>query len=104
MARRLAEEACCAAGRPEWFALAQAVEEAVVAESDARANVDYYLTSIYLACGFPAAAFAPLFAVARTPGWIAHALEQGRDPELIRPRATYVGPLEERYKSTRARR
>jgi citrate synthase len=103
-ARRLAEEACRAAGRPEWFALAQAVEEAVAAQSDARANVDYYLTSIYVACGFPAAAFAPLFAVARTPGWIAHALEQARDPELIRPRATYVGPLEERYKSARARR
>ncbi len=104
VARRLAEEACRAAGRLEWFALAQAVEEAVVAESDARANVDYYLTSIYVACGFPPPAFAPLFAVARTPGWIAHALEQARDPELIRPRATYVGPLEQKYKSTRARR
>ena len=76
----------------------------MVAESDARANVDYYLTSIYVACGFPAATFASLFAVARTPGWIAHALEQGREPDLIRPRATYVGPLDQRYKSTRARR
>jgi citrate synthase len=104
VARRLAEEACRAAGRPDWFALAQAVEEAVVAESEARANVDYYLTSIYVACGFPPATFAPLFAVARTPGWIAHALEQARDPELIRPRATYVGPLEQKYKSVRARR
>jgi len=103
-ARRLAEDACRAAGRPDWFALARAVEEAVVAESDARANVDYYLTSIYVACGLPAATFAPLFAVARTPGWIAHALEQGREPDLIRPRATYVGPLDQRYKSTRARR
>jgi citrate synthase len=104
VARRVAEEACRAAGRPEWFALARAVEDAVVGESDARANVDYYLTSIYVACGFAAPSFAPLFAVARTPGWIAHALEQGLDPELIRPRATYVGPLEQRYKSTRVRR
>ena len=103
-ARRLAEDACRVAGRPEWFALARAVEAAVVAESDARANVDFYLTSIYVACGFPAATFAPLFAVARTPGWIAHALEQGREPDLIRPRATYVGRLDQRYKSTRARR
>jgi len=104
VARRLAEEACRAAGRPEWFALARAVEEAVVAESEARANVDYYLTSIYVACGLPPAMFAPLFAVARTPGWIAHALEQARDPELIRPRATYAGPLDQKYKSVRARR
>ena len=76
----------------------------MVAERYARANVDYYLTCMYVACGLPAATFAPLFAVARTPGWIAHALEQGREPDLIRPRATYVGPLDQRYKSTRARR
>jgi citrate synthase len=104
VARRLAEAACAAAGRSEWFALARAVEDAVAAQSDARPNVDYYLTSIYVACGFPRASFAPLFAVARTPGWLAHSLEQGRDPELIRPRATYVGPLDQKYKSTRARR
>jgi citrate synthase len=104
VARRLAEAACRAAGRSEWFALAQAVEAAAIAECEVQANVDYYLTSIYVACGFPPAMFAPLFAVARTPGWIAHALEQACDPELIRPRATYVGPLEQKYKSIRARR
>jgi citrate synthase len=35
--------------------------------------------------------------VARTPGWIAHVLEQSRDPELIRPRATYAGPDEQLF-------
>ena len=104
VARRLAEAACSAAGRSDWFALARAVEDAVAAHSELRANVDYYLTSIYVACGFPPAAFAPLFAVARTAGWLAHALEQARDPELIRPRAAYVGALEQKYKSTRTRR
>ena len=34
------------------------------------------------------AAFA-IFAVGRTVGWIAHALEQWRDGTLIRPRAVY---------------
>jgi citrate synthase len=34
------------------------------------------------------AAFAT-FAVGRTVGWIAHALEQWRDGTLIRPRAVY---------------
>ncbi|MCU0621461.1 MAG: citrate/2-methylcitrate synthase [Gemmatimonadales bacterium] len=104
VARRLAEAACVAAGAGQWFALARAVEEAVAAESDARANVDFYLTVIYLAAKVPPTAFAALFAVARVPGWIAHALEQGRDPELIRPRATYVGPLQQAWKPTRARR
>jgi citrate synthase len=104
VARRLAQEACEAAGRADWFRLAAATEEAVVESTGQRANVDFYLTSIYVACGFAPATFAPLFAVARTPGWLAHAIEQGRDPDLIRPRAQYVGPVEQAYRSMRARR
>jgi len=94
-ARRLAEAACAATGTAVTFELARAVEEAIVHRTGLRANVDYYLTVVYLAAGLPVASFAPLFAVARTPGWIAHVLEQGRDPELIRPRVTYVGPDEQ---------
>jgi citrate synthase len=32
-----------------------------------------------------------LFAVARTAGWLAHAVEQVQTGALIRPRARYVG-------------
>ncbi|PFR89107.1 excisionase, partial [Priestia megaterium] len=32
-----------------------------------------------------------LFALGRTIGWIAHALEQRESTRLIRPRAAYVG-------------
>jgi citrate synthase len=96
-ARRLAEAACAATGTMDTFVLARALEEAIVRRTGLRANVDYYLTVVYLAAGLPVAAFAPLFAVARTSGWIAHVLEQARDPELIRPRATYVGPDEQHF-------
>ncbi len=102
-ARRLAEAATQATGRQGLFILAQAVEEAVQKESGSRANVDYYLTVVYLSAGLPIASFAPLFAVARTSGWIAHCLEQSRDPDLIRPRARYVGPDEQHYLTTRRR-
>ncbi len=103
VARRLAEAACAATGHGALFALARAVEEAAVAATGQHANVDYYLTVVYRAAGLPVAGFAPVFAVARTSGWLAHALEQGRDPELIRPRATYVGPVEQALPRRRAR-
>ncbi len=94
-ARRLAEVAAGATGNMALYTLARALEDAVVRSTGLRANVDYYLTVVYLAAGLPPAAFAPVFAVARTAGWIAHALEQSRNPGLIRPRATYVGPGEQ---------
>jgi citrate synthase len=96
-ARRLAETACAATGTTATFELARAVEESIVRRTGLRANVDYYLTVVYLAARLPIDAFAPLFAVARTSGWIAHVLEQARDPELIRPRAVYAGPDEQHF-------
>jgi citrate synthase len=45
------------------------------------------------AVGVPRDAFTPVFALARMPSWIAHALEEQRNGRLIRPAARYVGPL-----------
>ena len=39
----------------------------------------------------PLGAAGTLFALGRTAGWIAHALEQRTEPSLLRPRARYVG-------------
>jgi citrate synthase len=104
LARALAEQAAAAGGKPELFDLARAVEAAVEEQASLSANVDYYLTVIYLAAGLPPHAFAPLFAVARMPGWIAHILEQREDPALIRPRAVYAGPPARGYPLRPSRR
>jgi citrate synthase len=103
MARRLAEMAALATSRDDLFESAQAVEQEVHRQSGLYANVDYYLTVIYLAAGLPVAAFAPIFAMARTPGWIAHVLEQQEDPELIRPRARYEGERNQKLPARRQR-
>lgn len=97
VARQLSAMAAAATGRRDLHALAEAVEGEVLRQASLAANVDYYLTVVYLAAGLPASAFGSVFAVARMPGWIAHILEQRQDPDLIRPRAVYVGQPGRRY-------
>ncbi|MEU9243806.1 citrate synthase [Streptomyces shenzhenensis] len=57
------------------------------------ANVDLALAVFTASCGMPASAGETVFAVARTAGWIAHALEEyGERPLRMRPSGHYVGP------------
>ena len=69
-----------------------ALKTAVEARTGVLANVDFTLVAMKEALGLPADAPFALFAVARTAGWIAHAMEQLATGQLIRPRARYVGP------------
>src|SRR5580692_11208529 len=59
-------------------------------------NVDFYSRIIFRALGLPPAMFTPVFAVARTVGWVAHWNEMMSDPEtrIVRPRQLYVGAKE----------
>src|SRR5579884_4344664 len=59
-------------------------------------NVDFYSGIIYRGLGLPPAMFTPIFAVARTVGWVAHWNEMMVDPEtrIFRPRQLYVGEAE----------
>ncbi|MFI4935962.1 MAG: citrate/2-methylcitrate synthase, partial [Caulobacterales bacterium] len=68
------------------------LQATVEAGTGAAANVDFALVAMKQALGLPADAPFALFAVARTAGWIAHAMEQVASGQLIRPRARYVGP------------
>ncbi|MDR3473135.1 MAG: citrate synthase [Devosia sp.] len=54
-------------------------------------NVDFALTALASAFDLPEDAPFTLFAVARSTGWLAHALEQIGTGTLIRPRANYIG-------------
>ncbi|KKB08743.1 citrate synthase [Devosia chinhatensis] len=73
---------------PALFAqLAAEGEEA----SGEKPNIDFALTAMSAAFDLPNDAPLQLFALARSVGWIAHALEQIETGALIRPRARYVG-------------
>jgi citrate synthase len=84
---------------PDRLHLAEAVERSALAalrsaKPGARlyANVEFYSAVVLEAVGLPRELFTPTFAVARTAGWTAHALEQSADNRLIRPEMEYVGP------------
>ena len=55
-------------------------------------NLDFALVAVARALDLPRGAALALFAIGRTIGWIAHAIEQYAQDTMIRPRAKYVGP------------
>jgi citrate synthase len=59
---------------------------------DDRPNLDFGLAAMTRTYGLPEQAPMLLFALGRTIGWIAHAIEEYASDQLIRPRARYTGP------------
>ncbi|MGW0555316.1 citrate synthase [Streptomyces sp. NPDC002926] len=69
------------------------VEATTARHVELRANVDLALAVLSVASGMPAEAGETVFAVARTAGWIAHALEEYEErPLRMRPSGHYNGP------------
>ena len=58
-----------------------------------RPNIDLALASLCSILGLPVGSHIAIFAISRTVGWIAQALEQYALNTLIRPRARYTGVL-----------
>ncbi|MGY3438291.1 MULTISPECIES: citrate synthase [unclassified Marinovum] len=93
--RKLGEEK----GAPEWYAILQAVVEAMkpYARHGLNVNVDFYSGVIYQLHGIPMDLYVPIFAIGRMPGWVVQCLEQQRGNILIRPLTLYNGPDERAY-------
>ena len=81
------------------FRLARSVEREGLAQLHARradqrlfTNVEFYGAVVLESVGLPRDMFTATFALARTAGWGAHALEQASSNRLIRPDVNYAGP------------
>jgi citrate synthase len=76
-------------GEPATFAreLARAAQT-VLGEAP---TLDFALVAATRAMGLPSGTALKLFAIGRTLGWMAHAIEQYGKDVVIRPRAKYVG-------------
>jgi len=69
-------------------------------------NVDFYSGIIYKALGIPVNMFTPMFAIARTVGWVAHWTEMTAEPggvKIGRPRQVYTGAPVRDYKDISTR-
>ena len=86
-------------GEPKWFAILQAVVDAMkpYARFGVNVNVDFYSGAIYYLNGIPPDLFVPIFAVGRVPGWTVQCIEQLQNNILIRPLTLYDGPSPREY-------
>jgi citrate synthase len=75
------------------FPRARELVAAVAALTGQAPNIDFALVAVRRFLALPEGSAFGLFAVGRSVGWIAHALEQRGTGQLIRPRAVYVGPM-----------
>lgn len=71
----------------------QRIVDSVTHHHGLRPNLDFALVALRRALGLPRGAAASIFCLGRVVGWLAHALEQRRYGDLIRPRAQYVGNM-----------
>ncbi len=83
---------CEAGGKPELFAVSEAIETMVWDEKHLFPNLDFYSASSYHMMGVPTPLFTPIFVMSRVTGWAAHIFEQRENNKLIRPSADYTGP------------
>jgi len=76
-----------------------ALEDEYFVEKKLYPNVDFYSGIILDAMGFPTTMFTPIFALARTVGWIAQWKEMIADENqrIGRPRQLYIGEAHRDY-------
>ena len=82
-------------GGPKEVELAKRLTQAAHALTEDYPNLDFGLAVFARALRLPSEAPIAIFALGRTVGWIAHAIEQYADDQLIRPRARYIGRIPE---------
>jgi citrate synthase len=80
-----------AAPKSGQLAVAEAVLAEVRRKSLPEPNIDFAIATLARVAGMVRGSGEAVFAVARTAGWIAHALEAYTGPGPLRPRAVYTG-------------
>jgi citrate synthase len=101
--REMSKQLTEVTGDSTWYDMSVKMEKIITEEKGLPANVDFYSASVYHSLGIEHDIFTPIFATSRVSGWLAHILEQYSNNRLIRPRAEYTGPEEQKYVSLEER-
>lgn len=97
--QKMSQELGKLTGNMNWYNMSIKIEEMVTGMKGLKPNVDFYSASVYTSLEIPRDLFTPIFAISRISGWTAHILEQYENNRLIRPRAEYVGPVDQKVVS-----
>ncbi|HKX45173.1 MAG TPA: citrate/2-methylcitrate synthase, partial [Planctomycetota bacterium] len=98
--QKLAGQLFAELGTTDLYDLALELEKIVVGRLGAKGihpNVDFFSGIVYSKLGIPTDQFTPVFAIARTAGWLAHLHEQMQDNKLYRPGQIYSGHRARQY-------
>ncbi len=92
--QKLAEQLFDQFGHDPLYDLARKLEAAAADRLGPKGiypNVDFYSGLVYRKLGIPEDLFTPIFAIARTAGWLAHWKEQLGANRIYRPSQIYTG-------------
>jgi citrate synthase len=92
--QKLAEQLFDQFGHDPMYDLARELETAAAERLGPKGiypNVDFYSGLVYRKLGIPEDLFTPIFAIARTAGWLAHWKEQLGANRIFRPTQIYTG-------------
>jgi len=98
--QKLAEELFDQFGHDPLYDLARKLESVAAERLGPKGiypNVDFYSGLVYRKLGIPEDLFTPLFAIARTAGWLAHWKEQLGANRIYRPTQIYTGHAERQW-------
>jgi citrate synthase len=98
--QKLAENVFAESSRPPLYDVAMELEkvaEPIYGPKGVYPNVDFYSGIVYNALGIATDLFTPIFAIARSAGWLAHWLEQLQGNRIFRPDQEYVGKRNAEY-------
>lgn len=84
-------------GNTTWGRIADVLERVMLEEKGLYPNVDFPAAYAFYLLGIPIELYTPIFVIARTAGWSAHAIEQLSNNRLIRPTVIYEGPKKQEW-------